>query len=418
VPLMLHDSIANTTGNLNTYVQIRVPTVIGQDFVINNYTAPNVAPVGSPLPVAQTDADFRIHWVVYDHVSTPVLSGTCYVSSGDSVLWSTDLSLGTFQGQTYNSPVGAPGLNVSGKPIAYCGPASGEFLPAIGYVVFETWQGSDGLAADFAMEGSAWITDNNIALNVPALLSVPVVPMADGEDPADATDDTPPQLGINEVIITDTFGNKADGRPGDPTIVDPLAAGIRLNNGDGDNADPALISGGVQGSALNAPGNNGLGVGQGFSLHSIWLPTADETRSAFSLLWDEHENFCNQFIPLPYEVNLWAYNMQYQIPSSPLPPPNPWPIFTGTRTAANYALTDVTGALVATVNGQAFTSRNYCRPAAWNATVMGYAEYVIPEQGDVGAGTTSAGFAFEAQEATDGINDAWATHMMTANGRQ
>ena len=61
--------------------------------------------------------------------------------------------------------------------------------------------------------------------------------------------------------------------------------------------------------------------------------------------------------------------------------------------------------------------KEMCKPDFWDYTVMGYADYFIPEEGDSAGQISAAAVMFEAQE--DSYNtDAWARHMMTARGLQ
>ena len=231
VPLMLNDNTTDGPAGTNTYVELRVPDIIGLDLVLNVYTTPHVAP--GVVPVAMASDDFRIHWTIYDHKSFPVSSGYCPVSAGDTVLWSTDYQL-------YQAQLAASGVAPNGTPTPMaCGPAS-NLSTRVGYVVFQTVAGAKGKVADFAFTGTAWIIDQNIAQTNPSLLSVPVMPLADGADPAQVLADvgnptkcTGTQLsGANSILNTGTQPHGVT----NPCAVAPISAGVRMNNGDGINA--------------------------------------------------------------------------------------------------------------------------------------------------------------------------------------
>jgi hypothetical protein len=400
VPLVMNDPAAQGNGNQNTYVQIRVPQTLGQDLVLQQYTAPNVTAdilAGTEDTVTQspTHVDkngnpygWKIYWTVYDPWSQPIKSQTCYVSAGDSVLWTTDKDLIAKQGAQNQDPE-IP----AGTPSSICG--TDNLAGRIGYVIFQTYSGADGQAADFAMEANAWIIDNNIANSAPALLSVPVMPMADGDDSLNLA----PKLGINEISVGGTW---LDGVPGQPNRYAPLAAGVRMNNGDG-SPDRVYVDAGVQGPYGN----------QGYSMHVLWFDNNDNRRlGTRTLVWDEHEQWCDFYPNLHREVNVLVYNMSVTTAKGGAS----WSGISGGK-VQDLALTDLVAAVYRDPNF-GYTSGLYCDPANWSETIMGYAAYEIPESAVEAAGATevrSAGAMFEAQE-DEQQKDAWARHMMSARG--
>jgi hypothetical protein len=386
VPLVLHDGDLVANEGDHTYVQINVPATLGTDLVLNTYTAPHVSRAGTV--VAQSSPDFRIHWELFDPLSNPVQSGECKVSAGDTVLWTTDPMV---------------------YPATRCGPTNGLPVGATGfyYLVVQTVNGARGRVADFAMEATAFIQEDSInpVAEFEKLLSVPVFPMVDGRDSGNPLEQ--PQLTQNEVIQNNPNWTSIRS----PRQVAPLATGIRMNNGDGF-GDVVDVSGAVQGPG-GAPW-----LDQGVSLHVLWFDSNNRGRAAYTYVWDDDETYCNMDVPLPRELNILAYNLSV----SALP--NGWEkIEAGSR--ENLSLTDVIAAV--TVPGyQSGASLppgqgSYCQPPGWATTVRGYAEYFIDEAPDTFARLTSAGVAFEAQEATSTnrlYDDAWATSMMSARGFQ
>jgi hypothetical protein len=397
VPLVLNDNEVgenNETGD-HTYVQINVPSTLGTDRVLNTYTAPHVTTAGSTTP--QQSDHFRIHWEYFNHKSKPGPSGWCYVSAGDTVLWTTDPKVYDRQEDI--------GADLTGDGIPHpqvpCGPGKGGLpYPGIGYVVFQTELGSRGLEADFAMEGTAYIAEDSIA-PADVLLSVPVIPMVDGRDSLNTSEQ--PQLLQNEVINKqppDYINTSA------PTKVAPLAAGIRMNSGDGIQQS-IFVSAGVQGNDEEEV------LGQGYSLHAFWFDRNDATREAYTWIWDEHEYWCNFYVPLPWEVNVLVYNMSVSGAENPS-----WEKLEN-AVPRNLALTNVLTALTDEGIGDNYNykSGEYCYAPYWDQTISGYAEYQIPESPDSYGRLTSAAVGFEAQLSVK-YEDAWATSMMNIRGRQ
>jgi hypothetical protein len=412
VPLMLEDTSNDGTGNTNTYVQLRIPVVLGQEAVMNPYTAPHVT-IDQPgwgtgeTGITQTspESDWQIHWVAYNHRSGPIASGTCYGSPGDAILWSTDEDLRDEQ-EDQNNNVTVPGL---GTPSSICGQGLSS---RVGYVVFQTAAGGRGVNADFAFEGQAWITDNDIAENTVALMAVPVIPMPDGADPADPVGASV-VLGENEVIVDVPHGTQA---VNNPIEVSPVTAGSRNNNDDADQADPSHFSAMVQG-----PWNETY---QGYSLHVFWFDRNDDGRYAYTRLWNEHEDKCDMEVPLPHEVNIWAWNMSVTaVPAiTGTLPADRWDTVDN-ATSENLRITDVVGSTTFTLL-TGFNSPEYCYTSGWDQTIEGYAEYILRTTGGVayepvygGEGASTASGVFFSYEEDTYNSDAWGgPHAMSDRG--
>jgi hypothetical protein len=266
VPLVLTDPANPGVQNTNTYVVLRTPTILGSDFVLNNYTTPNLRRnVANDTAITlnpQPPYGWQIHWTWFDPESKNPINDTCEASPNDVVIWTTDQDLLDIQQDIDRGIVQTGGL-----PMTFCGDST---LPPAGYVVFQTGKGADGLEANFAMEGTSYITDNNITEYTVGLLSVPVIPMADGEDPDQANEATSPRIGANEVIQPGSAKGQTQGvgTYPSPIVVSPVATGVRMNNGNPDTPiRSTALSGGVQGDYMqDQEGREG-----GYSMHVLWF---------------------------------------------------------------------------------------------------------------------------------------------------
>jgi hypothetical protein len=391
------------TGTTNTYVIMKLPSVLGSDFVLNNYSAPNIRD-GVATGTAKTimpdpNYGWEVHWTWFDPKSKNPKNGRCEGSPDDVIVWTTDQTLLDLQRQ-----VDTGQLPTGPVPRTFCGSST---LGPAGYVVFQTTRGADSLEADFAIEATGYITDADLAENTVALLSIPMIPMADGEDACPSSKSTSPQLGLNEVIqpVTSNCGNKADLQPISPVVASPLATGIRMNDGNPGTELAVTFAGGVQGS---------LGP-DAYSLHILWFDRNNEDRTADSqvLLWDEHEFAESLEVPIDYELNMILWNADG---SGDVTSPA-WPTLGGLIAPAEGRYVDLIGSLI---EGEV-VARTFNLPFNWAFSIMGYAEYNLLEEGsELGGpggtpGTNAAAVAFEAQE--DMYNyDAWSQHLMTLRG--
>jgi hypothetical protein len=404
-PVVMNDPTVREedTGTTNTYVIMKLPSVLGSDFVLNNYSAPHVragVPAGSAKTIMPDPAyGWKVHWTWFDPKSKNPKNGTCYGSPDDVIVWTTDEDLLDIQravdtGQLPTGPV----------PRTYCGSST---LGPAGYVVFQTARGADSLAADFAIEATGYITDADLAENTVALLSLPMIPAADGEDGCPSDKDTSPILGLNEVVqpVTSNCGGKGDLLPVSPVVFSPLATGIRMNDGNPGTQLATAFAGGVQGS---------LGP-DAYSLHILWFDRNNEDRTADSqvLLWDEHEFAESLEVPIDYELNMILWNADG---SGDVTSPA-WPTLGGLIHPAEGRYVDLIGSLIEG-EVQAYT---FNLPFNWAFSIMGYAEYILLEEGtELGGpggtpGTNAAAVAFEAQEDMENY-DAWSQHLMTLRG--
>lgn len=169
IPLMVHGTHdgENRTHSINTVVRIGVPKSVGNDVILNYYTAPNSSPTngtkqapGSEDPGAIALAkpgtelnDFpetsHVHWYFMDQRSVKRLNGTIPVSQDDVEVFDwRSLSGGAYR----NKP---------------------------GYMILVTDSGNAGKKADFSFTTDAWLV-----VDEEKATSIPTLPMSDGADVA------------------------------------------------------------------------------------------------------------------------------------------------------------------------------------------------------------------------------------------
>jgi hypothetical protein len=398
--MVLFDPAA--AGNLETYIALTVPTTLGTD-TVNYLSAPNVLANG---PAVQNNFDPRIHWVLFNENSEKIEDGDCFVSPGDTVMWTTDVGLQTIQIQQS----GAMQQRVPGTPDSLCGPSGPS---RFGYVVFQTYQGADGLAADFAFWAQGGIVNSIPTLSaVPSIGSVPMLGMADGADPLPSGSGTPSIL--NSVIQSGSYG---DGQATDPAKYAPILAGVRMNNSDA-----------VQDLVYMAAPIQGPQLGFGQSLHVFWFDRNDANRVARTRIWDDQEGVCSYNIPLPRELNLWMFNHRLPAPLPAFTPAN-WANFAAGWNDPVRGLTSVIDAVQPNVL-TGYNSGTYCLPPYWNANFTtlppylgalgGYVSYELDEINDPQPtlGTVnSAAAAFNWQESIVRVAVSWSSHMTTDLGQ-
>jgi len=393
VPMVLSGEPDYGPGVLESYVGLYVPTNIGKDTIINNFSAPHAA----PGPVVQDPVVAEIHWTYYDHKSRKVQDGTCEVSPGDYVLWTTDFNVQDAQAEQRQDLVDD---GIFGRPDPTCGPSR---VTRIGYVVFQTVLGADGQAADFAFWSAASVYGNgNQGLGH---FGVPVMPMADGADPLPAGSGEP-QL-TNEVIAGGVYN---DGQTADPVAVAPILAGVRMNNADGDGDDFVYVQAPIQGPQAFAR-----------SLHVFWFDSNDPQRVAATKIWDDMEGECSDSVPLPYELNLYMYNQFTQVPNNFNVPPS-WNNLLNGTIEVNRVTSVVDAIYLDPQSNQGYQSPEYCYPDYWDLDDLqalgGYVEYEIPEIGEPAAVgfVNSAAVAFNVQEYVN--QGGWASHMSADLGKR
>lgn len=379
-------------AGIETHIGLRVPINIGSDTVINNYTAPNTTTEGSVT--TQVLDDPRIYWALYNQRSVKVEDGTCDVSPGDAVLWSTDPAV-----QATQTAIRA-GLLLTGiqdRPDPVCGPTN---PPRVGYVIFQTISGADGQDADFAFTADASMSLDGFASDV----GLPVVPLADGADPLPDGSGYPGYK--NEVIAGGVYNNTVASAP---VRYAPVTAGIRFHNGDGDLNEDRVTQMPVQGPW----------AGNGMAAHVFWFNLNQADRSAFIDLYDEHEGQCSFQIPLPDELNIYVYNMNH--PAIPPFVPASWGNLGAAATNVPNRITNLVRLINGTDDEGAPGAGTYCSPTYWNLwSMFGYAEYYIQEfryPGEPNDGIVhTGGLQWALMENTN--TGGWTGHIATDIGMQ
>jgi hypothetical protein len=410
VPLVL--SGANENSPIQTYVGLYVPETIGQDTVINRYTAPHVAPEpGYPTVTQNLPADAEIYWVLWDENSVKVADGYCQVSTGDKTVWTTDPN---YRLQQLNQRQGISQAGVQGIPDPVCGP-SVPVSHRFGYVTFQTVAGADGYDADFAFWGNAWILDGGVISSTgSSIAAVPVIPMADGYD---TSSNEEPSLG-NEVISSGTLHQTPPVAQA-PSAVAPIAAGIRMNNADGDDDEQVVLQAEIRGPL----------TGNEMSLHVFWFDKNNADRDVAMDVWDDQEGTCSTGWKLPRELNLVLYNFQIALGAG-FGNVSAWGNLVKGVPNTVGAMTDLIDAVQPSTAG--YTSGVYCLPPYWQpvggtypGALNGYVQYSMQEEGvGVGANVNEAAVAFNWQESLAGAHQAtgvasgWSTHMTTDLGKQ
>jgi hypothetical protein len=307
-------------------------------------------------------------------------------------------------------------VNPNGLPTAStCGPTTNQYQAA--YVVFTTTQALTGAAANFAMHGDAWVLDQGtISASGNSVASVPVIPLADGDDNNALQGlDGPPlnnfALGVtNEVVLTsgpDIFN------------VAPIAAGIRMNDADGNINERVLLQNDLRGPAS----------GSEQSMHVYWFDRNNPSRSVQGWVYDDQQASCSHGPQLPYELNILLYNNRTQVPAGSNPVG--WAGWNGfTAKSANGFYTDLISAIANRPFTGGYSSPIYCQPAFWNIGVLpgylgslnGYVYLTIREEGNQVPGfVDAAAIAFNWQDSlpidnTPAVASGWSSHLTEALG--
>ena len=409
VPMMLTDGTdALGNGQIETYVALQVPMNLGTDTVLNDYIDIHTSAAG--VVTDNTPTDPRIHWTVYDHRSVPLDDGICEVSAGDMTIWSTNPDVsgtGALSVQA-RQRAGLQDIDFDG-PSPICGTTT---RPRFGYVVFQTFRGSVGDVADFAFAGQAAVS---LLPYYNAVVSVPVMPMADGAD----TEGELPTF-QNSVIVEPTFGGNI---PKDPIEVAPIAAGIRMNDSDAINENVV--------TQMPLPGPANPALPWAMAMHVTWFdrngPIATNSR-----VYDDMEDSCSDSSNLNNELNIVMYNQQVAGLAA-FTPANWANVFNGANVGATNppnrggGRTDIIQSVMSGALGTP-GGGTYCPTAYWLPDVVvnnypgalgGYVEYSFAEfntPAPVPGLVNSAAVQFAVVQGDAGGN--WTTHMATDLGKQ
>jgi hypothetical protein len=266
VPLVVwldEDRGRDRLEDLNTLIEVEIPSDIGHEDVANIWTAPNTTTAGDmvmaydPAVFVQRSAGGNdrpynaIHWFWFNHRSLHLRDQTVPVTPNDivSINW-REASDGDFEGQP-------------------------------GYMVIVNEAARGGAAAQFPMFGNAWLVNDVGGNEVEA--EIPVLALADGEDT------TPYPVWGNHVIYNG----------GIPSQVSPLASGMLTNYANGNLGDFAVFD------MLLADLDEK-------AYHVIWL---DANRAAQNNVggytytvnvdvFDSEERECSTTVNLPHELNI------------------------------------------------------------------------------------------------------------------
>jgi hypothetical protein len=265
VPLVVWGNSQRDIPNLNTLIEVEIPSDIGHEDVANIFTAPNTTSAND-LVMAYDPAVFvkssvngddrpynAIHWFWFDHRSVHRWDQLEPVTPNDIVF------------------------------INWRDAAGGAFENQPGYMVIVNEGARDGSKAQFPMFGNAWLVNDEGFPNQQLETEIPVLPLSDGEDVTDYP----------------TMANNVIYAGGIPSKVSPLASGMLLNYADGNLGDYAVFD-----MVLADLGD--------FAYHVIWL---DDNRGpqnnvgGFSYnvnvdVFDSEERECSTTVNVPHELNI------------------------------------------------------------------------------------------------------------------
>jgi hypothetical protein len=260
VPLVVWED--DDINDLNTLIEIEIPSDIGHEDVANIWTAPNTTSAGDMI-MAYDPAVFvkqsaggddrpynAIHWFWFNHRS----------------VHQRDLMVPV----TPNDVVSINWRDASGE----------DFEGALGYMVIVNEAARTGASAQFPMFGNAWLVNDR---NTEIESEIPVLALADGEDT------TPYPVWGNHVIY--------DG--GIPSQVSPLASGMLTNYANGSLGDYAIFD------MLLADLDEK-------AYHVIWLDANRAQQNqvggySYTVnvdVYDSEERDCSTTVNLPHEVNV------------------------------------------------------------------------------------------------------------------
>lgn len=264
VPLVVWDG--SDPDELNTLIEIEIPSDIGHEDTANIYTAPNTTSPNDlimaydPAVFVKTSADGfdkpynAIHWFWFNHRSVHQRDLLVPVTPNDIVQinW-RDASGGDFQGQP-------------------------------GYMVIVNEAARTGASAQFPMFGTAWlVNDEHYSYDNELESEIPVLPLADGED----------------LTAFPVWGNHVIYDGGIPSQVSPLASGMQMNYADGKLGDYAVF-------------DMVLADLDEFAYHVIWLDgnraqqgqVGGYSNTVNVDVFDSEERECSTTVNVPHELNI------------------------------------------------------------------------------------------------------------------
>jgi hypothetical protein len=244
------------TDDVNTLIEVTIPSAIGHEDLANIYTARVSTPTNADLsldpdpdlaPLTACPPESKIRWFWFDYESKKQKNGNACVSADDVVQINWRLA----SGETYN---GVPG-----------------------YMVIATDEGSKGNDANFAMFGEAYLVSGVAGY----VAHTPVLPLRDEADGVDAT---------GARLTKPTREDNVKWAGGVPVGVSPLISGMRNSYTDGVVGD--LHSFDLMLSDRAWP-----------TIHVVWFDQNNINPLTVNV-YDTQENTCSDYIPLGYEVNV------------------------------------------------------------------------------------------------------------------
>jgi hypothetical protein len=253
VPLVVWytDFDNDQTDDVNTIIEVTIPSAIGHEDLANIYTARVSTPTNVDLsldadpdlaPLTACPPESKIRWYWFDQNSKKQKNGNACVSADDVV----QINWRQASGETFN-----------GDP---------------GYMVISTNEGSKGNDANFAMFGEAYLVSGVAGY----VAHTPVLPLRDEAD--------------GGPLGTATREDNVKYSGGIPISVSPLISGMRNSYTDG-------IPGDLHGFDLM------LSDRAWPTIHVVWFDRNGINPLTVNV-FDTQENTCSDYIPLGYEMNV------------------------------------------------------------------------------------------------------------------
>ena len=267
------DAVTSGYGQMDTVVRIVVPAAVGRDTVFD-FTAPHTAPTNPVAGGGATELPDQfdgqkgphIHWYFMNAKSEHIIDGTMPVTPDDVVVFDW-------------------GRVVSSNP---------DLANQVGYLVFVTNDGADGLDANFNFFADAYfvVHENQENLDGPSAgdifnsVNIPALPLADGAD----NGATAPSLSNN---VLEPWSQEVR--------VSPLVSGIRTSIVDGKEhytiVDMELANGVNNPFGVNTQDVNSMLV--------VWNDRNAVNWGGIGVdVFDKNEQSCSWRLSLPKEVNL------------------------------------------------------------------------------------------------------------------
>lgn len=254
---------------IDTFLSVHTTSIIGQDTVPNDHTAPHVWAAGTQAGYVNGRGTLYLNW--FNYKSEKVYDEYIPVTPND---------------KEYIN-LAALGVN-----------AGGGMNGVPGYIVIVSDSGRQGLDGDILMMGDAVLT-NRIG-PYPDLVTLPVLPLADGADAGR----TVPSNDNNCVSV-------GSGAIVQQVICSPLVAATRTDNSDTDTRDKAIVD-----LELVPFGTPNTGINRPFQTLIAWFDR-NNVGSVSYQRFDDAERVCSGTIPFPWEVSVVQLFPSGEVPPEP-----------------------------------------------------------------------------------------------------